>query len=354
MSLHETHPTPLKNVAVILVNWKGAHDTVDCVRSLLSLSYSANLNIVVTDNCSPDGSVDYIRNFMLSEFPREQFREVQVPQQFRENIKSVMMTGPSDLITLTLLTSDRNGGFAYGNNLGIKFIDLYQEIDYYWILNNDTVVDAEALGAMVHRMDSDSNIGILGCTILYYNDRQIVQAFGGVNYSYITGRGKYIGEGMQYPPSRSMLDTISGLEPTYISGASMFVRASYCRDVGLMSEEYFLYCEEIDWSWRGRDRYRFSVEPRAVVLHKEGASIGTTTRSAVGSAFSEFFQARNKLKFARTYTPLFFPAVFAVLALKCLRLFIGGYSNNAEAILFALFGKQTPQKEWSAKRATSV
>lgn len=352
MKLSNNQITPLKNVAIILVNWRGAYDTVECLRSLLLLEFSGNLHIVITDNCSGDASVEFICDFMRNAFPASQYRTAPIPEQLGRDIGAILTTGIADRVRVTLLCSNTNGGFAYGNNVAIAFADLCHPIDYYWILNNDTTVDSSALGALVGRMESDHSIGILGNTILYFHNRNLVQAFGGVKYSYITGRGKYIGGGTRYPPDDKELNAIASQEPTYVSGASMFVRSAYRHEVGLMSEAYFLYNEELDWSWRGRRRYRFAIEPRAVVFHKEGASIGTTTQSAVGSPFSEFFQARNKLMFAKTYTPVWVPTVFVVLALKCLRLFVRGYTDNADAVFRALIGTDKPLSKWTTKRST--
>ncbi|MGK7368687.1 MAG: glycosyltransferase family 2 protein, partial [Candidatus Halalkalibacterium sp. M3_1C_030] len=131
-------------VHIIILNWNGKEDTIECLNSLKALEYP-NFEIVVVDNASSDGSVSEIKD----KFPET-----------------------------TLLESEINRGYAGGNNIGLRYA-LNHDSDYAWILNNDTVVDKNALGSLVKKMKIDGSIGICGSRLVYYHDRETIQALGG-------------------------------------------------------------------------------------------------------------------------------------------------------------------------------
>jgi GT2 family glycosyltransferase len=200
-------------------------------------------------------------------------------------------------------------------------------------------------------MNDDSSIGICGATLLYFGTADVVQAYAGVRYSYLTGRGQHIGSGTRYagPIDNAEVER----QMTYVSGASMFVRTQFVRDVGPMCEDYFLYNEEVDWAWRARGKYRLGAETTAVIYHKEGASIGTESHARPASVLSDFFQARNKLLFSRRYVPLSVPVIWCVLAARAVKRFISGHRENACAIAGVLFGRTAPDPCWFIKKARS-
>ncbi|MCX7596938.1 MAG: glycosyltransferase family 2 protein, partial [Fischerella sp.] len=134
----------MAKVFVILLNWNGWQDTVKCIVSLKGLSYP-NYEIVVLDNASTNDSVEQIR-----------------------------AAHPD----VTLIETGANLGFAGGNNVGIRYA-LEHGAEYIWLLNNDTIVDANALSAMVTKAESDPKIGLVGSVLYYMNNPGSVQAWGG-------------------------------------------------------------------------------------------------------------------------------------------------------------------------------
>ena len=95
----------------------------------------------------------------------------------------------------------------------------------------------------------------------------------------------------------------------FISGASMLVSKAFLAKAGLMDESWFLYFEEIDWAFR-REELTLSVASHAIVHHRAGASIGSGSGRRVDSAFSVYFMYRNRLRFARRWTPFLLPSVY--------------------------------------------
>lgn len=100
----------------------------------------------------------------------------------------------------------------------------------------------------------------------------------------------------------------------------MLVRREFIETVGLMSEDYFLYYEEIDWITRGAGRFRLGYAPDSIVWHKEGASIGTAASG--GSPLSMYYLYRSRLRFTARHHPRCVPTVLfwcGVDVLKLLR-----------------------------------
>ena len=132
-------------VYIILVNWNGKRDTLECLESLRSISYS-NFKILVVDNASNDGSVEAIR---------QQFQHVEV------------------------ICNKENLRFAGGNNVGILHA-LKNSADYVLLLNNDTVVKKNFLSELINIAESDTTIGMTCSKIYYYFDKQLLWFAGGV------------------------------------------------------------------------------------------------------------------------------------------------------------------------------
>jgi GT2 family glycosyltransferase len=256
--MHEVDLLAKKKVAVVVLNWNGGEDTLDCIRSLQRLDYP-DYEIIVVDNASTDGSPQTIRR----EFPR-----------------------------LALVENDRNLGFAEGNNIGIR-IALNKGSGYVLLLNNDTVVDPEILNVLVEAAEKDATIGFLGPKIYYHSEPRKIWFAGGV-VDWRNGRAVHLGMGEE-----DVGQFGQQAEVDYITGCALFFRAEVCEKVGLMDSRFFLYYEETDWCARAkRAGYRIVFVPTAKVWHKISVSTGGA-ESAVGY----YYYARNKLLLARRNLP---------------------------------------------------
>lgn len=261
-------------VFIILVNWNGWEDTIECLQSLEALDYP-NREVVVVDNGSTDQSVSKIR----AEYP-----------------------------DITLVESKKNTGFAGGNNLGIKYAN-EKDADYYWLLNNDTVVEKDALSALVERMEENPAIGICGSKLIYYHQRDTVQALAGGQYNKWLGVSTNIGGQVAVDVEINPEEVEDRLD--FVIGASMLVSREFIREVGLLNEEYFLYYEEIDWAVRGSEAYQLGFAPHSIVYHKEGASTGgNQLQQADRSRKSDYYQLKNRLKFTYKFFPVYLPCVY--------------------------------------------
>ncbi len=222
------------HIYIIILNWNGWKDTIECVESCLNLAY-ANSSILIVDNASSDGSEVILR---------ERFPDIDIIQ-----------TG-------------KNLGYAGGNNVGIRYA-LENGAAYVWLLNNDTVVHPAALDEMVRVAELDTKTGMLGPKILLHSRPEYLNCIGST-INLITGQPSLIGLGEK---DDGRFDEIKEMDT--LSGCSLLVSKDVVDAVGLLDEKFFLFYEETDWILRAkRAGYRMLYVPGARIWHKVSASVG--------------------------------------------------------------------------------
>jgi GT2 family glycosyltransferase len=242
------------SVAVILLNWNGYQDTYECLKSLETLSYS-NFHVFLVDNDSSDDS----------------FTKLKKDQE----------SGKFN-VGLTCIQSGGNLGCAGGNNVGIKRA-YEQGFDYYWMLNNDTYVDPDALSTLVEVIENDKKVGIVGSKI-YYADTKLLWFAGGSVNPYI-GTSKMIGieeeDKGQYDEQK---------EVDFIVGCSMLFSREVIGSIGYLEEDYFIYYEDTDWNLRAKKAgWKIVYVPTSIIYHKESSS----TKSSDLSPYYAYYLIRN-------------------------------------------------------------
>ncbi|MFN3394427.1 MAG: glycosyltransferase family 2 protein, partial [Candidatus Thermochlorobacter sp.] len=120
----------------------------------------------------------------------------------------------------------------------------------------------------------------------------------------------------------------------YVMGASMLVSKAFLETVGLMSEEYFLYFEELDWAMRAHGRFKLGYAEKSVVYQKSGQSVGNTPRK--WSALSVFYSTCSRIKFVRKFYPQFLPLLYLRLTLSFFHQCLKGQRAQAQAIWDAM------------------
>lgn len=325
-------------IYIIVVNWKRYGDTIECLESLTRLE-GPDFRVVVVDNESDIDGLNTLREWVDGRFKAEVSgppwknilgKRAKVPECRIYNNGDMIDLQSAKFITVVAVT--KNGGFAAANNIGIRAALNDPTCSYVWLLNNDTVVDKNALSALMERVRLDKRIGVCGSTLLYYDSPSIIQSLGGA-YSSFLGRGKNLSMGTEF----AQLPAIDIVEKKidYVIGASMFISCEFVREVGLMEEKYFLYFEELDWSCRIRGRFRQGWAPNSIVYHKEGRSIGTNSRNR-SSDLSLYYYNINYLRFTKRFYIHLFPfAIFNVL-IKSLRFLIFGDFRGSATIARAL------------------
>jgi len=236
----------LPQIAIIILNWNGKQDTLDCLQSLTKVTYPNILTIVV-DNGSSDDSVSAIQ----TQFP-----------------------------SVHLIANASNLGFAEGNNVGIRFA-LQTDAAFLFLLNNDTIVDPQILTSFLNHFNLHPDAGILGAKICLFNDRTTLDHWGG-NWNAKKGHFDLIGHRQQEntPPP----DTID-----YVCGAAFMTRRTVWETIGLLEPQFFLIWEESDFCFRARKQgFKILTCPQAIIWHKVSASF-------VSKPHSTYFWWRNRL-----------------------------------------------------------
>jgi len=258
-------------VFIIVLNWNGKDDTLECLDSLQKLDYQ-NFEIVVVDNGSTDGSENVIR----SSFPSVRF-----------------------------LQTGKNLGYAGGNNVGMRFA-LEHGADYVWLLNNDTVVDSRALTSLVEIAQADPKIAFVGSKIYFYDRHNLIWCVGGTIDLAAGGRTDHPG---MHQEDKGQFEKISDVG--YVSGCSLLAGRAAISAIGLLPEEYFLYCEETDWNLAAqRKGYRTVMAPASHVWHKY-VDAGDYKERFI------YYSFRNRIRIVGKYAPRHILKAFQVnLALR--------------------------------------
>lgn len=334
------------SVAALVLNWNGWADLLECLESVLRLSPGVS-QVIVCDNASTDQSVERLVDWAagrLEAIPASPaMRRFSVPPVTKpiplrvldRADAGVAPPSPADDITLVVIETGDNLGYAAGNNVGLRYA-LGRGFDYVWLLNPDTVVESASLSPLIERMQSDPGLGLCGSTIRYYHAPDVVQELGGCRFHPALGISRRIGSGRPADQAVDRGDVERRL--SQIHGASMFVRRRFVEDVGLLSDRYFLYCEEIDWAVRGKHRYRLGFAPDSVVFHKKGSATGSKGYRSRRSPSSTYHLWRSRLLFARAHSPVSLPGLLALALLQTLLSMATGNMERARAVTRALRG----------------
>ena len=261
-------------VYIILVNWKGAFDTIRCLESIFRSTYT-NYKVIVVDNLSEDGSVELIDawadgRLSLAEHGASYVELLTFPpigiKVPHLNLSSgdLNSTNNHELheriaeVQLVLIENSENAGFGAGNNVGLKLIKTLTDCSHIWLLNNDTVVTERTLGELV-QSSVDHPRSVIGSMLHYYDKPDQIQAAGGGFLNRITGKVRTI--------EKKCADELD-----FINGASFFAPVAYLHEIGLFDENIFMYFEENEYCIRGKKLGFYFRCCNAIVFHKTGAS----------------------------------------------------------------------------------
>ena len=254
---------------VVIVNYRTPALVVDCLRSLAP-ELTPGSHVVVTDNLSPDDSVQVIGNAI------------------RDN-------GWGEWCTF--LPLPKNGGFAYGNNEAIKaFQD--QNPQFVWLLNPDTIVLPKALVELENFLDRHPAAGIAGGRA-ENRDGSVRRS----SFRFISPLGELEGA-MQFGPMTKALQShvVAPAIPNtnekvgWVSGASMLVRRDVLEKIGLLDDGYFMYFEETDFCLRAfRAGFECWYVPTSRIIHLVGQASGVTGAQRVAKRRPKYwFDSRRR------------------------------------------------------------
>jgi hypothetical protein len=230
-------------------------------------------------------------------------------------------------VKLTLIQNGANLGFAGGNNVGLRYALGDPNCQFFWLLNNDTVVEPDALSSLVNLMRQRNEVGLCGSLNLSYYNPKEVQSQGGKTYRRWTAR-------VHTPPPQTVDQVDSHPMPMdYVNGASMLASRGFLETVGLMEESYFLYYEELDWAMRAKGKFDLGYARKSVIYHKEGAAIGSNPDRMKRSLVSDKYLSRSRVLFTKRFFPWALPSVLAWICLAAAYRLWRGDRERAEAML---------------------
>jgi len=337
-------------VAIVILNWNGWRDTLECLESLFNQHYE-NFQVILCDNDSTDDSEQRILDWCSGDYSIASLAQPKLqrlvaptatkPIAITRLTRDEIISSSAGLIgtPLVLIQNGANLGFAGGNNSGLQ-LGLNLGADYCWLLNNDTVVEPDCLAQMVSHTEQLKAKGVkntCGSVQCFYDDPNVIQALGGFGFSHrsaITSEtfGRYLTRdqysAIDHEAYAAKLDAIHG--------CSWLLSREFLTEIGLMDDRYFLYYEEIDWALRARGRYQLTYAPEAFVYHKEGASIGSKSFKRPRSAFAEYHIHKSRLRFVRKHLPFRLPQVAMFSMMQAANRFRQKLSGNGKAIFKAL------------------
>ncbi len=268
---------PTAEVAVVIVTYKSAQLAIDCLRSVDSerAAPGTTIRAIVVDNASGDASA---------------IEQVVAARGWSSWVK--------------LLSAPKNGGFAYGNNLGIEAAYARGQPDYVYLLNPDTEVRPGAIGTLVRFLEAHPDVGIAGSSFETHDGSDWPIAF---RFPSLLGE---LEAGLQFGLATRVLQrwvvatkmSRSAQPIDWISGASMLIRPAVLEAIGGLDENYFLYFEETDFCFRAR-RAGFPTwyVPESRVMHIAGQSTAVTDeRRGPRRLPSYWFESRRRY-FATTF-----------------------------------------------------
>ncbi len=238
------------SAAIIVLNWNSPDDTICCLESLLALSDSDLVTIIVCDNHSDDGSVDVITRWAFQHFPQ-------------------VLDNTLDQAQFILFQIASNSGYAAGNNVGLQYA-VDHGFKYAWILNNDTVVNENALTTLVDCIEQHPEVACYGSTIVDNSKPDKVQCAAGCQYNPLTTVRTEIYHDcdLNWVKQQEQYLTLD-----YVCGAAMFLSVDALRNIGLLNQQFFLYYEELDLAQRLKKAgYQLGWCKASVVHHQQASN----------------------------------------------------------------------------------
>lgn len=244
---------------MIILNWNNFEDSDKCIQSLLA-SNDKRIRIVIVDNHSTDNSIALFK------------------QKYSE---------------LPLLISDINKGYAGGMNLGIKYA-MANSADYIILSNNDIEYTPDFLKSMLELIQSDQSIGIVSPKVLYSKDRERIYC-AGADFKLLRGAGVAAFQGKE-----TNLYANEIREITLAEGSCLLAKREVFEKVGLLSEIFFMYFEDMEFSDRVRKYFKIYYTPKAVIYHKGGAGSNWKNHSPL----YYYYYTRNRYLYFKSYGSL--------------------------------------------------
>lgn len=287
------------SVLVIILNWNGWGDTIECLESIFRISYP-NYRVIVVDNGSTDGSIKYLKMWADGRLDACKSRvtclqKIASPPVTKPlSVLEFDVTALSDLFcsgieepSLIILGTGRNLGFSGGNNVGLKYARK-AGYDYALILNNDVVADPGFLDGLVDCATKFPRAGIVAGKVYHYARPNELQGVGS-RINLRTGKFELLGINDR---DEGQFDRF--MKFSYLGGCCLLVKREVLDRVGFLDENYFMYSEDVDYCLRAwKEGFECVYTPHSKIWHKWGRSSNPK--------FVRFMTSRNRIYLARKH-----------------------------------------------------
>ncbi len=278
-------------VSIIILNWNGLKDTIECLDSLKKITYP-NYEVIVVDNASEKDEAGFLQ---------KKYGDYVCTIRTKENL-----------------------GFAGGNNIGIKRVLKEGKSEYILLLNNDTVAEPNFLNELVKVGEQSGEIGMIGGKIYYYYQHDKIW-YGGGRIDLLALRA---------PQNTKEFSNIRNT--SFVTGCLMLIKTEVFEKIGLLSEDYFLTVEDWDFSYRVGRKFNMKITPHAIIYHKVSTATG-----GENSPFNTYYCHRNKWIFLNKFANNPINKIIAI-SVYLLRFLLAGLFlvfrinvKNNNAIIFA-------------------
>ncbi len=300
----------MRKVSIVIVNWNGKNDTLACLATLEKI-HKANIElaVIVVDNGSTDDS------------------RVVIPRLYP---------------WVKLSPAGKNLGFTGGSNVGIHEA-LKAKADYVWLLNNDTLVDKNALALL--NVFSDPTVGIAGSKIYFaaghefHRDRYTKEERGRVLWyagGLIDWQNMYASHQGVDEVDQGQFDKIE--ETSFITGCSMMISRRVFERIGVLDKHFYLYLEDLDFCLRAKKAgFKLMYAPNSKIWHVNAGSSGRP-----GNPLHNYYLTRNRLIIGLRYAPLHTKLALGKEAVKFL---LGSDQIKRRAVMDFILGRWGKQYE---------
>lgn len=311
----------LPAIGVAIVTFHSSDVILACLDSLFA-SEGVRLRVAIADNASTDETMALVRDW-AARHPGVTFEE-----RASDDTRA-------PAAALAIVHSPVNGGYAHGVNLGVAHLLRDPELDLFWVLNPDCEV-APDTARLYCEHGADGQFALMSGRTVYREGSGAIQTDGGRVHRW-TGVCKSVNAGAD--PATAALPDPRSLD--YLTGANLVASRRFIERAGPMVEDYFLYYEEVDWAFRRGD-LPLRLVPGAIVYHHGGTTIGSGSVTRRASAFANYFNYRNRIRFMRRHRPVGVPVAIAYALAKAAQLTAQGARAEGEAVVRGTLGMSPP------------
>ncbi|MCX7834544.1 MAG: glycosyltransferase family 2 protein [bacterium] len=339
--------TEFPHVAIVLVNYIRWDLTIECLQSLLLQDYP-NYHIYIVDNDSKNASLQKIAEWLkgkrTSRSPLNtssqgmsssfSLNQPPVPFQILSESSVYIPQDQSEPAIVTLIQAKSNGGYAAGNNLALQHAFQSQQFQFYWLVNNDAVVDRKALYCLVSKALSNLSYGLCGSLTLHYEKPSLVQCYAGGIYNPRWAYGTLFGYNQSITEEVNEGAVEAVLQ--YINGASCLISHECIKTIGFLPEQYFLYFEDLHYSLTAKQNgFQLGFAKESVIYHRESTTTNEGKRSK--SANTEYYFHRNRILFTKQWYPQHVLTVYLALLFSILKRILTLRLKNARILCKVFF-----------------